>query len=130
MSEKDNPLAKVENSQLISVKKEVASLLQTVSRQGEELNLLKEISTNNVLTKPNEPVLRELWNLVYTSLINKVFERGPAFWNNKAATLRNELQLCVIRADEAVENYVAVRNTCPDPVIMAQEKWAREQLAK
>jgi hypothetical protein len=112
-----------------SMKKDLATLTATVASMGSRLQDLAEIQNyRGPMENPNEPVLRELWNRIYTSLVDLTFKQGLSYYNNKPALLFQELQLCVIRADEAIEQYIRVRNVSPDPVRVAQERWAREQL--
>jgi hypothetical protein len=107
------------------------SLTAQVSSMGKELNAIKEIqSYKGPSTEPNELLLRSLWTQVYLSIINQIYGKGLSFWNNKPRNLEMELELAVIRSDEAIEAYIRTRNTVPDPVQYAQARWAREQLNK
>jgi len=108
----------------------IASLKEQVTTIDATLTKLKEVADfKGRGQEPNEPVLRDLWLTVYTALMTQMFEKGLSYYNNKPTQLYQNLQLCVIRADEAVEQYIKVRNTCPDPVAMAQARWAKEVLS-
>ena len=108
-------------------KLELNKLTETVAQQGRELQLLKEIQDHTGRPKAQpEIVLRDLWNQVYRQLIEITFKNGASYYNTKPKLLQSELQLCVLRADEAVAAYIAVRNVSPDPVRIAQERWNRE----
>lgn len=110
---------------------EVDKLKALVADQGRDLNTIQEIqSYKGPSTEPNEELLRDLWDKVYLSIIQQIYAKGLSYWNNKPRNLEMELELAVIRADEAIEAYIRTRNVTPDPVAVAQARWAREQLAK
>jgi hypothetical protein len=116
---------------LSSADKEKASLLATVSTLGNDLNKVQEIQNyKGPSTEPNESLLRDLWDKVYLSIIQQIYSKGLSYWNSKPRNLEMELELAVIRADESIEAYIRTRNVTPDPVAVAQSRWAREQLAK
>lgn len=114
-----------------STDKTLEKLHENVASIGKELNAIREIQSYKGPTlEPNETLLRNLWQQVYLSIINTIFSKGLSFWNNKQKNLEMELELAVIRADEAIEAYIRTRNVTPDPVQYAQARWAREQLNK
>ena len=114
-----------------SASKELEVLKAKVSEQGKELNQIHNIQNyKGPSTEPNETLLHDLWTKVYLSIIDQIFSKGLAFWNNKPRNLEMELELAVIRADESIEAYIRTRNVTPDPVASAQARWAREQLNK
>ena len=128
---KNDPIADLtELSPIDATNKEIAKLKIGIGEAVKDIDTLKAISAHSgPAQKIDEPVLRDLWNLVYTALVRQIFEKGPAYYNNKTLLLMQSLQLAVTKADEAVEQYIAVRNVHPDPITMAQERWAREKLA-
>jgi hypothetical protein len=130
MSKTNDPFKK-DMPALSSKDKETAALLATVASAGNELNQIQNIqSYKGPSTEPNEELLRSLWDKVYLTIISQIFDKGLSFYNNKPKNLAMDLELAVIRADEAVEAYIRTRNITPDPVSVAQARWAREQLAK
>ncbi len=111
----------------IKMKNEINKLMETVSNQGKELQLIKEIQDHVGKDKPQSEIqLRDIWNQVFRQLIEITFKNGASYYNTKPKLLQSELQLCILRADEAVAAYIAVRNVSPDPVRLAQERWNRE----
>ena len=100
--------------------------LQAIKERGVIMNTLSDIAENTKTVKPDEERNIEVWHLVYRCAINQIFSKGLSIWNQRADALKAEMQLAVIRADEAVEAYIKVRNSCPDPVFMATQKWHNE----
>ena len=119
------------NTQIAKPDPTLAALLSQVSSIGNDMNILKSTQAyKGPTSEPNELLLRSLWTQVYLSIINQIYAKGLAFWNNKPKNLEMELELAVIRADEAIEAYIRTRNVTPDPVEVAQARWARQQLNK
>lgn len=111
--------------------REIEALRAHVASLGKDMEILKNVqSYRGPSLEPNETLLRSLWTQVYLSIINQIFAKGLAYWNNKLPNLKMELELAVIRADESVEAYIRTRNVTPDPVDSANARWAREQLNK
>jgi len=100
--------------------------LQAIKERGMIMNTLSNIAENTKTVKPDEERNIEVWHLVYRCAINQIFSKGLSIWNQRGDALKAEMQLAVIRADEAVEAYIKVRNSCPDPVFMATQKWHNE----
>lgn len=122
-----NPITKSPTAQ----EKEIEALKTHVANIGRDMETLRNVNAyRGPSIEPNETLLRTLWQQVYLSIINQIYAKGLAYWNNKLPNLKQELELAVIRADEAVEAYVRVRNVSPDPVDSANARWAREQLNK
>ena len=111
--------------------KTLASLHTHVASLGKDIELLRAVQAyKGPSIEPNDQLLRSLWTQVYLSIINQIFAKGLAYWNNKLPNLKMELELAVIRSDEAVEAYIRTRNVTPDPVESANARWAREQMSK
>ena len=108
----------------ISLQKEVESLRQTVARMSNEQEALK---TANLALKAgkhwnpteDEANMKEVWDIAYRASLMSIFNKGLTYYNSKAAVLRNELQLAVVRADEALENYIIIRKTFMNPATKA-----------
>lgn len=131
----NNPLQQLQSSLATSssgLSLDVPStpLVQSVVQQGTELQKLAQIEKTTTFKKPDEAELRAMWSLVYGHIVRGVFSKGLAFYNNKPCMLKQELQLAIIRADEAVQAFIEVRNTFPDVVNEAMDKFNRMQLAQ
>lgn len=133
MSTGKDPLAsKLNDTKNDPVAAELKKLMSHVEAQGTLLQKLASVREANPagnvtpLTEPFEQELKRVWELVYTKCIERVFEtpRGiSGYYDQHSELLKQELQMCVIRADQAVENFIAVRNACPDPVMVMINKY-------
>ena len=125
MAKANDPLAALNQAAATkeeSLRKEVETLKQTVSRMSNENEALREAATNasNGTTIkgyiPDEAQARLVWQMAYTEAVRSIFGKGLGFWTSKGKTLYQELELATIRADEAAEAYIRIRKTFMDPV--------------
>jgi hypothetical protein len=103
---------------------ETEALKRHVSSVGKTMDTLAKVATVTELQQePDGPRLHDLWILTYSKAVESVYARGLAYYNQKPDLLKQELQLAVIRADEALEAFIAVRQVTPDPVSRVLARW-------
>jgi len=62
--------------------------------------------------------------VAYQAAIESIFAKGLSFWNSKPTVLRSEMELAIIRSDEALENFIRVRKTFMDPATKEMQDYA------
>lgn len=112
----------------LSPEPKVDALFEKVRKHGLELEALKKISENKTLEPVDTICYRRMWMQIYIALMDLVYAKGLAFYGNKEAVLARELELCVLRADDAIEAYIRVRNSVPDPIEVSAARYARQQI--
>jgi len=136
MAKANDPLAQLNEGATAkdeSMQKEIESLRQTVSRLSNENEALRLVQSNsNAKTvrtgyAPDEAMMKEVWKLAYQSALQSIFGKGLSYWNTKGSVLKGELQLAVIRADEALENYISARRTFMDPATKELQDFEKAQ---
>jgi hypothetical protein len=105
---------------------ELEALRQKVSEQGNLIEKLQQVAAQNVdpSYKPDPDTAHAVWNMAYNAALASVFGRGLAYYSgSRSSTLKTELELATIRADEATEAYIRVRRTHPSPVKKELQDW-------
>jgi hypothetical protein len=110
---------------------EVDRLKATITSQSTELDKLRAIAATQKLAltieQASPETLQKVWDTVYQAAIRSIFTKDMAYYNSKAGILRNQFQLAVIRADEAVENFILARKASADPVQRQLQEWQKNK---
>lgn len=104
-------------------------LMSNIANKGKIMNVKAQIESGIVRPEyaPEEEWAERIWVLAYEAGIATLFSKGLAFYNSNPKQLKEGLQLAVIRADEAVEAFVAVRKVSPNPIKKELQTWQRNK---
>lgn len=110
---------------------EIAKLKEQLSSKGTELEALQKIAANQkaalTIEQAAPGTLQAIWDTAHREALRSIFAKGLTYWSSKEKSLKNHLELSAIRADEAVEAYIAVRKTFPDPVQKQLQDWQKNK---